>query len=175
MGLAITTQLVKLMGGNIWVDSSEGEGSTFHFTLRFGLQEKPEILPKPKALRDLEGLPVLIVDDNATNRAILEQMLINWGMRPTVVPDGKSALEIIDKAIKKKESFPLVLVDCHMPEMDGFTLAEKIKSLPGVARSTIMMLTSGGIRGDAARCKDCLLYTSPSPRDRTRSRMPSSA
>lgn len=154
LGLAITTQLVKLMGGNIWVDSSEGEGSTFHFTLRFGLQEKPEILPKPKALRDLEGLPVLIVDDNATNRAILEQMLINWGMRPTVVPDGKSALKIIDKAIKMKESFPLVLVDCHMPEMDGFTLAEKIKSLPGVARSTIMMLTSGGIRGDAARCKE---------------------
>src|SRR5207302_11452174 len=102
----------------------------------------------------LDGLPVLVVDDNATNRRILEEMLANWRMRPTVVDGGPAALAALERAQEAGEPFALVLLDAMMPGMDGFTLAEKIQEQPQAAGATLMMLSSAGGRGDAARCRE---------------------
>lgn len=98
----------------------------------------------------MQGLPVLVVDDNATNRLILEEMLTNWGMRPTVVAGGAEALAALDQT---PDPFALILLDALMPGMDGFTLAERLQKTPDVAGATLMMLSSAGQREDAARCR----------------------
>jgi two-component system, sensor histidine kinase and response regulator len=153
LGLAISSQLAALMGGRIWVESEAGKGSTFHFTARFspqtGAAAKPPIEPV-----DTRGLPVLVVDDNATNRRILEEMLINWGMRPIVVGGGQAALAEMERAAVSGEPISLALLDAMMPEMDGFDLAGRIKHRPELAGATIMMLSSAGEHGDAARCRE---------------------
>jgi CheY-like chemotaxis protein/HPt (histidine-containing phosphotransfer) domain-containing protein len=99
-------------------------------------------------------LPVLVVDDNATNRRILEEQLLNWGMQPTLVAGGQEALEALQQAATDKRPFALVLLDAHMPRIDGFAVAESIKQDPTLAHATIMMLTSGGHPRDAARCRE---------------------
>ncbi len=153
LGLAICRQLVAMMGGRIWVESEEGKGSTFHFTAKFGMpQDAPQ--PSPPQPVNLVGLPVLVVDDNATNRRILEEMLLGWGMNPVTAANGEGALAALDGSAKAGRPFALVLLDGYMPEMDGFTLASRIKEHPPLAGPTIMMLTSCGQRGDAARCRD---------------------
>ncbi len=153
LGLAISSRLVKMMGGRIWVESEVDKGSTFHFTARFGLQKG--IMPKPLAdYRDLRGLAVLVVDDNVTNRRINEEMLSNWGMKPTLAGDGQSALSIMEYAQKAGIPFPLAIIDAYMPEMDGFTLAARIKGNPDLADANIIMLSSSGLPGDAARCRE---------------------
>ncbi|MGA2631914.1 MAG: PAS domain S-box protein, partial [Terriglobia bacterium] len=154
LGLAITSQLVKMMRGRLWVDSEPGQGSTFHFTAHFGLAPAPT---KPHALREtviLRDMPVLVVDDNATNRRILEAMLTHWVMQPTLAEGGREALGYMDAARNAGKPYPLVLIDAQMPDMDGFALAEQIKQDPTLAGATIMMLTSAGQRGDAARCRE---------------------
>jgi len=154
LGLAITSQLVKMMRGRLWVDSEPGQGSTFHFTAHFGLAPAPT---KPHALREtvcLRDMPVLVVDDNATNRRILEAMLTHWVMQPTLAEGGREALGYMDAARNAGKPYPLVLIDAQMPDMDGFALAEQIKRDPTLAGATIMMLTSAGQRGDAARCRE---------------------
>jgi PAS domain S-box-containing protein len=153
LGLAISERLVALMGGRIWVDSEVGQGSTFHFTARFGLQQHAAGSPAPAPPIDLEGLPVLVVDDNATNRRILEEMLRNWHLRPTAVGSAPAALTLLERARNAGEPYTLVLLDGHMPDMDGFALAERIKQHPDLAGATVMMLTSGGQPGDVARCR----------------------
>jgi two-component system sensor histidine kinase/response regulator len=154
LGLTISAQLVEKMGGKIWVESTVGKGSTFHFTARFALQpDRPDeslSLVPPR----LEGLSVLVVDDNATNRRILGDLLTNWHMKPTVVASGPAALTALRQAIRDREPFGLVLLDVMMPEMDGFAVVKQIKSDPELAGGTIVMLTSGGQKGDAARCRD---------------------
>jgi CheY-like chemotaxis protein len=101
----------------------------------------------------LAGIKVLVIDDNRTNWKILEGLLKSWGMEPTVVPSAEEALIALDEFNQSGQSFQLIVTDMHMPKMDGFGLVEKIKQSGGSATATIMMLTSGGHRGDAARCQ----------------------
>jgi signal transduction histidine kinase/CheY-like chemotaxis protein len=155
LGLTICVRLVQMMKGRIWVDSEEGKGSTFHFTVSLGIQEKPA-LPPPVAIESeqLRDLRVLVVDDNFTNRRILQSMLLRLGMQPTLVESGPAAMQALEIARSTGYSFPLILLDCHMPEMDGFALAELIQKDPELCPVAIMMLTSAGHLGDAAQCRE---------------------
>jgi signal transduction histidine kinase/CheY-like chemotaxis protein len=152
LGLAISKRLVEMMKGKIWVESEVGKGSTFHFTAQFGLQKGVPQEPMVESV-ELKGLPVLVVDDNETNRKILKEVLTNWGMKPTTVKDAFSALEVLEKAKERGESFSLVILDAHMPKMDGFQLAEIIKKKPELSKIPMIMLSSAGQRGDAAKCR----------------------
>jgi two-component system sensor histidine kinase/response regulator len=151
LGLTISATLVKLMAGQMWVESAPGAGSTFHFTASFETSALPE--PVARELM-LSQLPVLIVDDNAVNRRILREQVARWGMLPTVVASGAAALESLALAVGTGHPFRLVLLDANMPEQDGFWVAEQIGTRPELASTTIMMLTSCGQYGDAARCRD---------------------
>jgi CheY-like chemotaxis protein len=143
------------MGGGIWVTSEMGIGSTFHFTARFGVQSSPAGRGSEATTPvNLENMRVLVVDDNATNRRILEELLANWRMQPTTVASGVDALQELNRASAAGEPYPLVLLDSHMPGMDGFGLAERIRERPELLSSTLMMLTSGGHLGDVARCRE---------------------
>jgi PAS domain S-box-containing protein len=123
LGLTISAHLVNVMGGRIWVESEPGKGSTFHFTLPFGLREGVAVAPARRALRDLKDMAVLIVDDNATNRRILEEIVTNWGMRATVVDSARVAVHAMEVALTAGNPFPFALIDYQMPDVDGFGLA----------------------------------------------------
>lgn len=154
LGLTISSRLVELMGGRIWVESELLGGSTFHFTANLKLdtgKTTGALLSEPV---DLENLRVLVVDDNATNRFILNENLENWRMLPTLVSSGKLALESMFKALDDGQPFSLVLLDCHMPELDGFDVAAAIKEHPELGNVSIMMLTSGAQSGDIVRCRE---------------------
>jgi PAS domain S-box-containing protein len=154
LGLTISSRLVGFMRGRIWVESELGMGSRFHFTAHFRLQKIPAriIVPRdPKTLRDMR---VLVVDDNATNRQILLKMLTNWHTNPTAVESGAKAITALREDQGLGRTFPLILVDAQMPEMDGFALVECIKKNPDWKTATIMMLSSAGQRGDARRCRE---------------------
>ncbi|MEJ7591703.1 MAG: response regulator [Planctomycetaceae bacterium] len=154
LGLAISSQLVHMMNGKVWVASEEKKGSTFHFTARFGVSK--EVSPRriPAGLAKIQGLSVLVVDDNATNCRILQELLGNWGLKPTAVQSGQEALVVIRQAHDEGEPFAMVLLDNMMPEMDGFMLAEQIRQHPELVRTTLMMLSSADRRENAARCRE---------------------
>ena len=155
LGLTISTRLVAMMGGAMWVESEAGKGSRFYFTVHLKRAEAPlEKVAIPASPEILRGLRVLVVDDNETNRRILEGMLSRWEMLPTPAGSGEEALAQLATALVAKKPFDLILTDCHMPTMDGFVLVESIRKRPEFSAATIMMLTSAGHRDEAARCHE---------------------
>jgi PAS domain S-box-containing protein len=154
LGLTISVRLVEMMGGRMWVESEVGRGSQFHFTARLATSEKSieaGTIAPPEILR---GVKVLVADDNRTNRRILEGMLKRWEMNSTSVEGGEMALAALSSAMEAGEPYGLILTDMHMPKMDGFALIERIRQTPELSTAIIMMLTSAGHRGDAARCQE---------------------
>ncbi|MCU1256438.1 MAG: domain S-box [Candidatus Angelobacter sp.] len=154
LGLTISSRLVEMMGGSIWVESEPTQGSRFHFTARLALNKAAQ--PKQEQLNSsaLRGIPVLVVDDNATNRRILYEILTRWDMKATCCDSGFSALPALEEAARKNQPFRLVLMDGHMPGMDGFEVINQIRKNPKLQGVTIMMLTSAQQLNDAKRCRD---------------------
>jgi two-component system, sensor histidine kinase and response regulator len=150
LGLTISLRLVEAMNGKLWVESEPGQGSNFHFTLSLGLVSDA---PAPPIETSLTDIPVLVVDDNFTNRRILTEMFWMWKMKPSEAVGAQEALALLERASQRGQPFRLVVTDIHMPEMDGFDLANRIKSLPNLAGLAIIMLTSGENRGDIQRCR----------------------
>jgi CheY-like chemotaxis protein len=153
LGLTISARLVKAMNGEIWVDSEPGKGSTFHFTATLGVASESLRAPSKDAAA-LEGLRVLVVDDNRTNRRILTATLRSWGMEAAGAESAQDALEYMRRGAQLHQPIQLVLTDVHMPEMDGFELVERIQATPNLTNAFILMLTSGEHMGDLARCRE---------------------
>jgi PAS domain S-box-containing protein len=154
LGLSISAQLVQMMDGEIWVDSRPEIGSAFHFTTSFGLPQNVITLSQQIRAPELSDLPILIVDDNPTNQRILQATLINWNMNARVADDGHSVLSVLKSAHEAGSPFALVILDAIMPGVDGFAVAQEIRSDPTVQNIPILMLTSAEAGECSGRCRE---------------------
>ncbi len=152
LGLTISSRLVAMMGGRLWVTSQPGEGSCFYFTACLAIAKTKPAERVDDSTR-LAGVSTLVVDDNATNRFILEKMLRRWQMKPVLAASAPEALLLLSNARAQGEPFQLILTDVNMPDMDGFAFVERIKTSGEFPETTIMMLTSTNQRDDIPRCR----------------------
>jgi signal transduction histidine kinase/DNA-binding response OmpR family regulator len=153
LGLTISSRLVEMMGGRIWLESELGRGSCFHFTAQVGIA-RSAAPTEPVEQAILTGVRALVVVDNPTNRRILGEMLERWEMKPVLAANADEALAMLHAAPRFATPFALLLTDSNMPGIDGFTLVERVRQEADLRQTTIMMLTSAGRRGDAARCRE---------------------
>ncbi len=153
LGLAICKSIVELMGGKIWLESEPGAGTVVHFIVT--LESSPVIVGPASLIdaRELEGMPVLIIDDNATNRRILKEMLQRWRMRPQAAISGQEGLQMLEQATAAGDPFRLIICDEQMPVMSGLEVAERIRGNPLLRNATIMMLTSSDQAASATKCR----------------------
>jgi two-component system sensor histidine kinase/response regulator len=187
LGLTISSQLVEMMDGRMWLDSEPGKGSQFHFVARFGIAHDAE--PLSAAASDLRHLRVLVVDDNATNRSILSEILASWQMRATAVETAPAALESLRRAADEGTPYHLLLTDALMPDVDGFELARQVERDKRLNSTKMILLTSAGapaVKGRVAAAFAAMLvkplkqsdlldaivtaFVSPAPARRARSR-----
>jgi CheY-like chemotaxis protein len=147
LGLAICKQLAKLMGGEIGMESQEGKGSTFYLDILLPLQLGEEPKPKRASPESIRGIPVLVVDDNATNRRILREQLISFGCQPTEVESGAEGLKILAKAAELGKPFRVAILDMQMPEMDGEQLGHLIREDARYDDMPMILYTSMGDHG----------------------------
>jgi CheY-like chemotaxis protein len=149
LGLAVTGQLVRMMGGRIWVESEPGQGSTFHFTMRFsGLQDQQETV-KEIPIPGLQDVKTLIVDDNATSRNIIAEMLEGWKMSPIIAGGIDEAKQILTKDEANEHPVEVILIDSSLPDKESFELTRWINARTQLDAKVIMMLTFPDLRANA--------------------------
>ncbi|MDH4320981.1 MAG: cache domain-containing protein [Desulfobulbaceae bacterium] len=154
LGLSICRRIVGLMGGRIWLQSEEGRGSKFFFTAVFRVPDGLPSASDPAPEGNLQGARVLVVDDNQTNRFVLREFLVGWGVEVYEAGDGAAGLAELAAAIAEQRPFDLVLLDCEMPVMDGFAMAEAINADPCLSSLKVMMLSSDNRSGHLARARE---------------------
>ncbi len=154
MGLAITSQLVNMMNGKIWVESEPGKGSVFHFTCRLGVRHGLSDEDRAKDLAVVRDKIILVVDDNEVNRKILKKTIESWGMKPVMAESAGKALEIINSCGQTGDSIAIALIDVMMPEIDGFKLTEMIRNDPKRLNLKIIIMSSADQTGGCERCAE---------------------